>query len=135
MRAFGLNFVAVIGAAIAIYAVGFVIFGLVVPEDMWLASQGLTKAQITEIGFARLAWSWAMPLATALFMAVLFAWAQVKGAVAGMRWALVIALASALPADFYLWVYGVKPLAGPLIDSAHLIIGHVAAGAILGRWR
>lgn len=135
MRAFGLNFAAVIGAAIAIYAVGFVIFGLLVPEDVWLASQGLTKAQIGEIGYGRLSWSWAMPLATALFLAVLFGWAQVKGAAAGMRWALVIALASALPAVFYGWVYGVKPLTGPLIDSAHLILGHVAAGAILGRWR
>jgi len=76
-----------------------------------------------------------MPLMTAGFMAVLFKWGQVSGAAKGAKWAAVIALASAVPAMLYGWVYGIGPIQMTLVDSAHLLIGHVAAGAILGGWK
>jgi hypothetical protein len=44
-------------------------------------------------------------------------------------------MASAVPALLYGWVYGTGPIEMTLIDGGHLLLGHVAAGAILGRWR
>ena len=48
-----------------------------------------------------------MPLLTAIFMAVLFKWGQVADALAGVKWAAVIGLASAVPAILYGWVTGI----------------------------
>ena len=52
-----------------------------------------------------------------------------------VKWALLVAFASAVPALLYGWVYGVGPLSGTLIDIAHLVIGHSVAGAILASWK
>jgi hypothetical protein len=76
-----------------------------------------------------------MPLMTAIFMAVIFKWAQVAGASDGAKWGAVVALASAVPALMYGWVYGIGPAEMTLVDSGHLLLGHVAAGAVLGAWK
>jgi hypothetical protein len=72
---------------------------------------------------------------TAIFMAILFKWGQVAGASKGAQWAMVVALASAIPTLLYGWVYGIGPIDITLVDSGHLLLGHVAAGAILGGWK
>ena len=133
MRAGGLNWIAVLGAAIAIYAVGFVIYGLVVPPETWMAMSGETEEQLMAVN--RMPYSPIMPLMTAIFLAILFKWGSVDSAGKGARWAAVVALASAVPALLYGWVYGTGPIEMTLIDGGHLLLGHVAAGAILGRWR
>ena len=133
MRAGGLNWIAVLGAAIAIYAVGFVIHGLVVPPEQWMAMSGETEEQLMAVN--RMAYSPIMPLLTAIFLAILFKWGSVDSAGKGARWAAVVAMASAVPALLYGWVYGTGPIEMTLIDGGHLLLGHVAAGAILGRWR
>jgi hypothetical protein len=35
----------------------------------------------------------------------------------------------------YGWVYGIGPVEVTLVDSGHILLGHVAAGAILGGWK
>jgi len=135
MRAGGINWVAALAAAIAIYAVGFVIYGLLIDPDMWMAAEGLTAAEMESTGSARMPFSVLMPLATAFGMAVLFKMGNVRGLVDGVKWAALIAFASAIPALWYDWVYGVGPAWLTFLDSSHLLLGHVAAGAILGRWK
>jgi hypothetical protein len=76
-----------------------------------------------------------MPILTAVFLAVLFKWGQVTGASKGAQWAMVVALASAIPTCLYGWVYGGMSTDMTLVDSGHLLLGHVAAGAILGGWK
>ena len=49
MRSGGINWLAVIVAAIAIYAVGFVIFGVLVPADTWMAWEGTTAEEIAAV--------------------------------------------------------------------------------------
>jgi hypothetical protein len=68
-------------------------------------------------------------------MAVLFKWANVQGLANGVKWAALIAVASGIPALWYDWVYGVGPAWLTILDSGHLLLGHVVAGAILGRWK
>ena len=135
MRSGGINWVAVIAAAIAIYAIGFVIYGLVIPAETWMAWEGETQAELAEIGDSRMPFGVVMPLMTALFMAVIFKWAQVAGASNGAKWGAVVALASAVPAEMYAWVYGTGLVEITLVDGVHLFLGHVAAGAILGAWK
>lgn len=135
MRALGMNWAAALVAAIGIYAVGFIIYGVLIDPDMWMAAEGLTAAKLEATGAARMPFSVLMPLATAVGMAVLFKWGNVEGLADGVKWAAVIALASALPALWYDWVYGVGPAWLTFLDSSHLLLGHVVAGAILGRWK
>lgn len=134
MRSAGINWLAVIAAAIAVYAIGFIIYAVMMPMDLYLSLNGMTEAQ-QEIANARMAYSPLMPILTAVFMAVLFKWGQVSGAMNGAKWAMVIALASAIPTMLYGWVYGGLNSNMALVDSSHLLLGHIAAGAILGGWK
>ncbi|MGH6659838.1 MAG: DUF1761 domain-containing protein [Sphingomicrobium sp.] len=135
MRAGGINWIAVLVAAIAFYAIGFVIYGLLIPAESWMAMSGISEAEIEALGENRMLFSVMMPLMTAIFMAVLFKWGKVADAATGAQWGVVIALASAVPGMLYGWVYGVGPIEMTMIDSAHLLLGHAAAGAVLGGWK
>lgn len=135
MRVCGINWVAALVAAIAIYAVGFVIYGLVVPPDVWMSASGLTQEDFERVGLTRMAYSPVMPLMTAFGMAILFKWGNVAGALNGAKWAMLVAFLSAIPTILYGWVYGVGPFILVWIDGAHLLIGHVVAGAILASWK
>jgi hypothetical protein len=135
MRAGGIHWLAVIVAAIAIYAMGFVIYGLLVPAETWMAMSGISESDIQALGASRMPFGIVMPLMTATFLAVLFKWGGVASASRGAQWAMVVALASAVPGMLYGWVYGIGPIELTVLDSAHLLLGHVAAGAILGAGR
>lgn len=135
MRAGGINWLAIGAAAIAVYAIGFIIYGLLIPAESWMAMSGISAAEMEAVGQTRMPFSVVMPLMTAIFLAVLFKWGKVNGAANGAQWGLVVALASAVPTLLYGWVYGVGPVEATLIDSAHLLLGHAVAGAILGGWR
>ena len=135
MRSGGINWLAVIAAAVAIYAIGFVIYGLLMPAETWMAWEGITAEEMDAVGSSRMPFSVVMPLMTAIFMAVIFKWAQVTGASNGAKWGAVVALASAVPALMYGWVYGIGPAEMTLVDSGHLLLGHAAAGAVLGAWK
>jgi hypothetical protein len=131
MRSGGINWLAVIVAAIAIYVIGFIIYGILVPEE---AMSGMTDAE-KATAMSRMMYGPLMPILTAAFMAVLFKWGQVADAMAGIKWAVVIGLASAVPTILYGWVYGGLPTDMTMVDCAHLLLGHIAAGAILGGWK
>jgi len=134
MRSGGMNWLAVIAAAIAIYAIGFVIYGMLISPERLMAMMGTTEAD-KAVAMTRMPYSVVMPILTAVFMAVLFKWGQVADAMTGAKWAVVIGLASAIPTVLYGWVYGAADTNMTLIDSAHLLLGHIAAGAILGGWK
>ena len=134
MRAGGINWLAVLAAAAAFYVLGFVIYGVIIPEEMMLAWSGLSREEL-EIGAQRMPFGALLPLATALFMAILFNWGNVAGATTGARWGMAVALASAIPTIWYGWVYELRPVEPGLVDSAHQLLGHAIAGAVLGRWR
>lgn len=134
MRSGGINWLAVAASAIAIYAVGFVIYGLLISPEANMAMSGMTKAE-EATAMSRMMYSPLMPVLTAVFMAVLFKWGAVGDMTSGVKWGVVIALASAIPTILYGWVYAGTENNTMMIDVAHLWLGHVAAGAILGAWR
>ena len=134
MRSGGINWLAVIVAAVAIYAIGFVIYAMMIPMDTYTRMSGITEAEKT-IAMSRMPFSVVMPIMTAVFMAVLFKWGQVADAAAGAKWAILVALASAVPTMLYGWVYDAMDTNLAMIDVAHLMLGHIVAGAILGGWK
>jgi hypothetical protein len=134
MRSGGINWLAVLIAAIAIYAIGFVIYAMLIPEPTWMAMSGMTEAE-KATAMSRMMYSPIMPIMIAVFMAVLFKWGQVADAMSGIRWGAVIALASAIPTMLYGWVYGGLSTDMTMVDCGHLLLGHVAAGAVLGGWK
>ena len=134
MRAAGINWLAVAAAAIAIYIIGFLIYGIIIPEETFMALSGMTEAQ-KELAQSRMPFGVLMPIATAAFLAVLFKWGKVATLVDGAKWGMVVAFASAVPTMWYGWVYGGMQAEMTLVDSAHLLLGHIAAGAILGGWK
>ena len=134
MRSGGINWLAVIAAAIAIYAIGFVIYGMLMAPEANVAMSGMTEGE-KAIAMTRMPFSVVMPIMTAVFMAVLFKWGQVGDAMTGAKWAVVVALASAIPTMLYGWTYGGLNSSMTMIDCAHLLLGHIAAGAILGGWK
>jgi hypothetical protein len=130
-----LNWLAVLVAAIAIYAIGFVIYAVLIKPDQYMRLARLTKEDMERVGHSRMKFSPLMPIITAIFMAMVFHWAGVDSWQMGIHWGAAIALASAIPAVWYNWVYGVGPAGKELLDSAHLLLGHAVAGAILGGWQ
>lgn len=134
MRSAGINWMAVIAAAIVIYAIGFVLYAMMIPMESYEAMSGITEAE-KATSMSRMMYSPLMPLMTAIFLAVLFKWGQVADALAGIKWGLVVALASGVPGVFYGWVYDGYDNSLTLIDCAHTMLCHMAAGAILGGWK
>lgn len=135
MRAGGINWLAVIVAAVVIYAIGFVIYGLLLPAEWWMSASGMTSQDAEAVAAERMPFGVVMPLMTAAFLAVLFKLGNVADATTGAKWGLIVALASAVPTLLYGWVYGTRPFDIFLLDGGHMLAGHLAAGAILGRWR
>ena len=83
MRSGGINWLAVVVAAIVIYAIGFVIYGMLIPEDRLMAMTGMSDAE-KATAMTRMMYSPLMPVLTAVFMAVLFKWGAVADAIAGV---------------------------------------------------
>ena len=135
MKIMGMNALAILVAAIAIYLIGFLIYGVLVAPADWMAMSRISQEEMDAVGESRMMYGPLMPLATAIGLAVLFKWANVSGLSNGVKWGALVAFASAIPALWYGWVYGVGPCSGPMLDSAHLLIGHMTAGAILASWK
>jgi hypothetical protein len=130
----GINVWAVLVAAIAICMLGFIIYGVVFSGDAWIAMSGFTKDQIESVGATRMPYGAIMPLVTAICLAVIFKIANITNVSDGVRMAFVVALGSALMARLYGWVYGVTGLDILMVDWAHLMAGHLVAGAIIAGW-
>ena len=103
-------------------------------EQAMMAMTGMTEAE-KATAMSRMMYSPLMPILTAVFMAVLFKWGAVADAMTGVKWAIVIGMASAVPTMLYGWVYGGLNTDMTMVDVGHLLLGHIAAGAILGGWK
>jgi hypothetical protein len=132
MRIAGINGIAVLVAALAFIAIGYVIHMQLVDLAAWDAAKHTNRSELSQ---SRMAFGAVLPLATTIGLAMLFRWGNVAKVGDGATWAVVVAFASAIPALWYNWFYGTAPIWIFLVDSAHQLVGHAVAGAILARWR
>jgi hypothetical protein len=128
MRVAGINWVAVLIAAVTYVVIGYVIHLQLVDLEAWDAAKKTDQAALSA---SRMAAGLVLPLITALGLAVLFKWGHVASVGQGVKWAVVVALTSAVPALWYNWFYGDLVMWTFWVDSAHQLFGHAAAGAIL----
>ena len=103
----GINWAAVLVAAAAFFAIGYIIHMRLVDLEAWDAAKHTDKAMLST---TRMASGMILPLATAIGLAVLFNWGNVAGVGNGIKWGLVVALGSGLPALWYNWFYGTSPI-------------------------
>jgi hypothetical protein len=136
MRVGGQSILAVLAAAVVVYAIGAIIHGLVFSE-MWQGLHGYTKENMATI-FAgkewRMALSPVMPLLIAFGLATIMGWRGQKGLMAGVHTGFVAGLCFLVASRMYIFVFSPEPEALLVLDSLHLLAGALAAGAILGAW-
>jgi hypothetical protein len=131
MHIAGINWFAVLVAAAAFFAIGYVIHMRAVDLKAWNAAKHIDEA---ELSMARMASGVILPLATAIGLAMLFSWGNVPSVGDGIKWGMAVASASALPALWYNWFFGTSPIWTFWVDSAHQLVGHAVVGAILAGW-
>ena len=83
MHIAGINWVAVLAAALAFFAIGYVIHMRLVDLKAWNAAKHTDEASLSR---ARMASGAILPLSTAIGLAVLFSWGDVTGVGNGIKW-------------------------------------------------
>jgi len=134
MRVQGHNALAILVAAIAIYAIEFLIFAIAIEPAQFAAMAGMTPEQIAA-GAARMPYGAIMPLLTAIGVSLVIKWRGASGAFSGAFAAALIGVLLAFSARMYGYVYGQDSEAYLLIDLGRFALTYGMAGAILGAWK
>jgi hypothetical protein len=129
MRFMGYNVLAILAAAILIYAIEFVIFGLLIPGEQYAAMVGLGMDQMHA---ERMPVGAIMPILSAIGLAVAIKWRNAQGAIGGLTTALIMAILFAQPVALYGYVYGSHTETFVFFNLAHFLICWGAAGTLLG---
>ncbi|MBK8837658.1 MAG: DUF1761 domain-containing protein [Hyphomonadaceae bacterium] len=128
----GDNWLAIGAGAIAFYAVGFVIYGLVFSK-LWMQLSGYTKEQLTPHTW-KMAVSPIMPILTAIGLAVILKLARVDNLATGLLVTFQIWFFIVLSTRLYSFVYSPEKPGLLVMDTIHLLLGFMACGAIISAW-
>jgi purine-cytosine permease-like protein len=128
----GDNWLAIIVAAVAFYAVGFIIYGAVFSK-LWLQLSGYTKEQL-QPHMWKMALSPIMPILAAIGLAILLKLARVDNLATGLivtfqTWFFIV-----LSTRMYSYVYSPEKPGLLVMDAVHLLLGFMAAGAVISAW-
>ena len=132
MRFMGVNLLAVLVAAIAIWAIGFALYGFLFDEQ-WMAWTG-TSQETAEAEMWRMWLSPVMPILTALGLAVIYRWTGVNSLGTAMRTSLVLWLFFGFVILLYGWVYSDQRVEVLVLDAVHILLTYLVGGAILAAW-
>lgn len=130
MRVMGHNVLAIVAAAIAIYAIEFVIFAVMIPADEYMAMTGLTEGDP-----GRMPVGIVMPIMAAIGLSLAIKWRNAPGWMGGVVTGLLMAVFFAFPTALYGYVYGTHTEQFVAVNTAHFLVCYAAAGAILGAWK
>jgi purine-cytosine permease-like protein len=128
----GDNWLAIVVAAIAFYAVGFIIYGAVFSK-LWLQLSGYTQEQLKPHMW-KMAISPIMPILSAIGLAIFLKLAQVDNLPAGLVVTLQIWFFLVLSTRLYSYVYSPERPGLLIMDAIHLLLGFLAAGAVISAW-
>lgn len=132
MRMMGHNVLAIIAAAIAIYLIEFVIFGVIIPADQYMAMTGFAEGQGDD---GRMPVGIVMPILTAIGLSLVIKWRNAPGWMGGLTTGLMMAVVFGFSTSLYSYVYGANTEAYLPINLGHFLVCWGAAGAILGAWK
>ncbi|KAF0113487.1 MAG: hypothetical protein FD128_1182, partial [Hyphomonadaceae bacterium] len=120
MKILGLKIVPVLVAAVVVYALGAVIYGVLFGEQ-WMTWASTTKDDF--VGYEwRMALSWIMPLALALGIGHRLKQKQVTEMKTALKVGVYIALFLILAGRLYAYVYGTEPWQLLALDSFHTLL-------------
>lgn len=134
MRVMGHNALAILVAALVIYLIGFLIYGVVF-EQAWVAATGLTEEQLKS-GMSKMPLGFIIPVLIAIGLSLVIKWRSKPGWMAGAETGFWVALFFLFAERFYGYVY--SPAGGEIllgIDALHMFLTAVIGGAILGAWK
>lgn len=129
----GDNWYAILAAAVAFYAVGFLIYGALFSKQ-WMALSGYTKEQLAPHRW-KMGVSWIMPVLSAIGLALVFKAAHVDNIAVGVWTALEVWFFIVLSTRLYSFVYSPERAGLLVMDAIHLLLGYLVAGAIIAGWR
>ncbi|MEZ6023483.1 MAG: DUF1761 domain-containing protein [Hyphomonadaceae bacterium] len=134
MRFNGHNVLAIIVAAIVIYAIEFVIFALLITPDQYMGFTGVTAEQM-EAGMGRMPFGAIPPILTAIGLSLVIKWRNAPGWMSGLMTGLMMAVLFGFGTMLYSYVYGPHTESYQAVNLAHFLVCWGAAGAILGAWK
>ncbi len=135
MRIMGHNALAILAAAIAIYAIEFIIFAVMISPPQYLAMSGMTQAQAEAIGMSRMPFGAVMPVLAAIGLSLAIKWRAAAGPVAGATTGLIMGVVFGFGARMYGFVYGADDMNYLAIDFARFLVTYAVGGAIIGAWK
>src|SRR5262249_19092537 len=134
MRMMGHNVLAIIVAAIAIYAIEFLIFAVLLPGEQYMAMSGYS-AESMQTGMARMPLGVIPPILAAIGLSCAIKWRNKAGWVAGVSAGVIMAICFGVGVSLYSFVYGPNDAAFVGVNLAHFVVCYGVAGAILGAWK
>ncbi|MGH6951206.1 MAG: DUF1761 domain-containing protein [Vitreimonas sp.] len=133
MRYMGHNVLAIVAAAVAIWAIGFLLYAVLF-QQQWMTWMGLTEEQL-ETDNGRMPFMVAMPFLQAIGLSLAIKWRNQPGWLAGLITGVLMAVFLSIAARMYGWVYSFEASELFGLDSLHFLLTHAVAGAILGAWK
>lgn len=134
MRVMGHNVLAIILAAVVIYGIEFVIFGVLIPGEQYMAYTGVTAEQLS-YGMSRMPYGVIPPILTAIGLSLAIKWHNAPGWMGGARTALLMAVFFGFSTSLYGYIYGTHTEAYLPVNLGHFLVCWGAAGAVLGAWK
>ncbi|MES1202066.1 MAG: DUF1761 family protein [Pseudomonadota bacterium] len=136
MRFNGLNILAIIVAAIAIYAIEFLMFGVLIPGPDYARMVGMSDAQSqASMAATRMPFGAIMPILAAIGLALVVKWREGVGLLSGFITGALMGVLFGFAATMYSYVYGAATETWLLVSLVHYIICYGVAGAILNAWK
>jgi hypothetical protein len=134
MRVMGHNALAIFVAALAIYLIGFVIYGVLIPGEAYMAMAGLTEAEVAA-GQWKMPLGVIMPILIAIGLSLTIKWRNQPGWMGGATTGFLMALFFLFAERLYGFVYSAEGGQLLMVDAAHAFVTAIVAGAILGAWK
>ena len=133
MRVMGHNVFAIIVAAIAIWAIGFLLY-VALFQAQWMAWMGVTEEQMQQDN-GRMPFMVVMPFLQAIGLSLAVKWRNAPGWMGGLMTGVLLAIFLTIAGRMYGWVYSFEATELFGLDSLHFLLTHAVAGAILGAWK
>ncbi len=134
MRVMGHNVLAIFVAALVIYGIGFIIYGMAIPAEQYMAMAGISEEEVNAAQW-KMPLGVIMPILIAVGMSLVIKWRNQPGWMAGAMTGLLMALFFLFAQRLYGYVYSAEDGQLLMVDAAHGFITAAAAGAVLGAWK
>jgi Protein of unknown function (DUF1761) len=135
MRYQGHNVLAIAAAAVVIYLLEFLLYGVAIQPEQFRAMSGMSEAQGNAIGMARMPFGAIMPILAAIGLSLAVKWRGAMGPAAGAMTGVLMGVCFAFAGRMYAYVYGADTETYLLIDLARFVVTYAIGGAIIAAWK